>query len=62
MQVSIVTPAYNSAATIRDTLESIRMQDHPEIEHIVIDGGSTDDTLRIVSEFPKAGKVISEPD
>ena len=43
MKISIVTPAFNSAATIRDTLKSIGNQDYPNLEHIVVDGGSKDD-------------------
>lgn len=62
MKITIVTPAFNSAATIRDTLESIRMQDYPNLEHIIIDGGSKDDTLKITAEYPHINKVISEPD
>ena len=62
MKITIVTPAFNSAATIRDTLESIQMQDYPQLEHIIIDGGSKDDTLKIIAEYPHINKVISEPD
>ncbi|MCW5921759.1 MAG: glycosyltransferase [Saprospiraceae bacterium] len=62
MKLSIVTPAFNSAATIRDTLESIEKQDFPNLEHIIVDGGSTDDTLKIAAEFPRVSKIISEPD
>jgi glycosyltransferase len=62
MKISIVTAAYNSSATIRDTLTCIREQDHPDIEHIIVDGGSTDDTLDIVGEFPHVAKLISGKD
>ncbi|MBV6440292.1 MAG: hypothetical protein EPGJADBJ_01957 [Saprospiraceae bacterium] len=62
LKISIVTPAFNSAATIRDTLESIRMQDYPNLEHIIVDGGSKDATLNIVSEYPHVSRVISEAD
>lgn len=62
MKISLVTPAFNSAATIRDTLDSIAAQDYPQVEHIIVDGGSKDETLKIVSEYPHVGKVISEPD
>ena len=50
MKISIVTACYNSAATIRDTLRTIQMQTHQDIEHIVIDGGSTDGTLEILEQ------------
>jgi len=60
--VSIITPSYNSAVTIRDTLESIAQQNYKNIEHIIIDGHSTDDTLKIVSEFPHVNRMISAKD
>lgn len=62
MKISIITATYNSAATIRDTLASIREQDHPDIEHIIVDGGSTDGTLDIVDDFPHVAKLISGKD
>ena len=62
MKISIVTPAFNSAATIRDTLESIKMQDYPDIEHIIIDGVSKDLTMEILTGYPHVSKTISEPD
>ena len=62
MKISIVTATYNSAATVKDTLSSIQRQDHPDIEHIIIDGLSKDNTLELVSGFPHIAKVISEKD
>ncbi|MBX2890009.1 MAG: glycosyltransferase [Saprospiraceae bacterium] len=62
MKLSIVTPTFNSAATIRDTLESVQMQDHLDVEHIIIDGVSNDPTLEILADYPHVSKVISEPD
>ncbi|MEO5995910.1 MAG: glycosyltransferase family 2 protein [Chitinophagaceae bacterium] len=62
MKISIITVSYNSAATIRDTLDSILSQDYPDIEHIIVDGGSTDETLTIVREFPHVFKIITEKD
>ncbi|HHB78728.1 MAG TPA: glycosyltransferase [Saprospiraceae bacterium] len=62
MKVTIITPTFNSAKTIGDTLESVASQDYPDIEHIIIDGKSTDETLDIVSRFPHVAKVISEKD
>ena len=49
--VSIVTPAYNQSAYLRETIESVLAQDYPRIEHIVIDDGSTDDTPSVLSEY-----------
>jgi glycosyltransferase len=63
LRVSIVTVSYNSAATIADTLRSVRQQSHSDIEHIIVDGGSTDGTLAIVQrEGCHLARVLSEPD
>jgi glycosyltransferase involved in cell wall biosynthesis len=62
MKVSIITTTYNSASTVRDTLLSVQQQNHPDIEHIIIDGCSTDNTLHIVSEFAHVTKTVSEKD
>jgi len=48
--VSIITPSYNQAIYIARTLESVRSQDYPRVEHIVVDGGSTDGTQQILQE------------
>ncbi len=60
--VSIITPTFNSAATLRDTLDSVRRQDYPALEHIIVDGGSNDGTLALTSEFNGRLQVLSEPD
>src|SRR6187401_1786222 len=60
--VSIVTLAYNSADTIRDTLISVAQQDYPNIEHVIIDGASKDNTIDIVRQFPNIKTIISERD
>jgi glycosyltransferase involved in cell wall biosynthesis len=52
LQITIVTPSFNSAPTIRETIESVREQDYPGVEHLVIDGGSTDGTVAILREYP----------
>ena len=62
MLVSIITVCYNSAATIRTTLQSVAEQTYQQIEHIIIDGGSTDTTLEIVKEFDHVARIISERD
>lgn len=51
--ISVVTPSFNSAATIRETIESVVRQEYPRLEHIVVDGGSRDGTLDIIREFPR---------
>lgn len=48
MKVSIITPSFNSVHTISDTINSIASQTYPHIEHIIIDGGSTDGTLEVI--------------
>lgn len=48
MRVSVITAVYNRAKTIADALDSVRNQSYPHIEHVVVDGGSTDGTVQIV--------------
>jgi glycosyltransferase involved in cell wall biosynthesis len=60
-KISIVTPCFNSAKTIRETLQSVASQDFRDWEHLVIDGASKDGTLEIINEFPHL-KVLSEKD
>jgi glycosyltransferase involved in cell wall biosynthesis len=61
-KISIITTTYNSAKTIRDTLNCIKQQNYPLIEHIIVDGNSIDDTLKIAAEFSHISKIISEND
>jgi glycosyltransferase len=51
VKVSVVTPVYNGAATIAECIESVQSQEYQNIEHIVIDGGSTDNTIEIVKSY-----------
>jgi glycosyltransferase involved in cell wall biosynthesis len=63
MKVSIITATYNRAGTLRDTLESVLQQDYPNIEHIVIDGASTDNTLEVVAAYKRPNLTVhSSPD
>lgn len=63
MKFSVITVCLNSAATIRDTIESVLAQDHPDIEHIIVDGASRDGTMEIVRSYGgRIAKVVSEPD
>ena len=62
LKASIITVCYNSEKTIEDTLNSIASQVNVELEHIVIDGTSKDNTLNIVKQFPHVSKVVSESD
>jgi len=62
-RISIVTPCLNQGRYIEETLLSVRRQLYPNLEHIVIDGGSTDDTLAIVERYRDGlAHVVSEPD
>lgn len=62
MKISIITISYNSQNTIQSTLESVQGQSFPLVEHILVDGASTDNTLNIIKNFPHISKIISEPD
>jgi glycosyltransferase len=62
MKISIITASFNSEKSIRDTLESVRCQEYGNVQHLIIDGLSTDKTMQIVSEYPNVAKVISEKD
>lgn len=62
-RISIVTPTFNQGTFIEETLLSVRHQDYPNVEHIIIDGGSTDETLAILERHRDAlAAVVSEPD
>ena len=60
-KVSIVTSSYNQGDFIGRTIDSIQAQDYPDIEHIVVDGMSTDATVDVLARYPHL-KVIREPD
>lgn len=66
LKISIITATYNSGKTLRDTIESVLSQTYNDFEHLIIDGGSKDNTLEIIKEYePKYnGRLqwISEPD
>jgi len=63
VKVSIITVAYNSKETVKDTIDSVLSQDYKEIEYLVVDGASTDGTFEIVKSYGnKISKFISEKD
>lgn len=62
MKISIITATYNSAQTVRDTLTSVRLQEYKDIEHVIIDGLSSDNTLALVKEYSHVSSIISEKD
>lgn len=59
--ITVITPCFNAAATIEQTLESVRAQGYPKLEHVVVDGASTDGTVEIL-ERADGIRWISEPD
>jgi glycosyltransferase involved in cell wall biosynthesis len=60
--VSIVTPSLNQARWLREAIESVRAQTYEAVEHVVVDGGSTDGTLELLREYADAVRFVSEPD
>lgn len=62
-KISIITVVYNGARTIEETVQSVLSQDYPNVEYIIIDGASKDDTMMIVNKYrSKLSLVVSEPD
>jgi glycosyltransferase len=63
MRVSIITPVFNAEGTICETIKSVIDQGYKNIEYIVIDGNSTDATLKMISQYKDwITKMVSEPD
>jgi glycosyltransferase involved in cell wall biosynthesis len=63
MKISLITVCLNAEATIADTIESVRRQNYPDVEYIIVDGGSTDGTLGIIARNRDVVTVlISGPD
>lgn len=63
MKISIITVAFNAIDTLADTLQSVAAQTYGEIEHIIIDGASTDGTQELIARHPgRVSRFISEPD
>ena len=63
LKITVITVCYNCASTLACALNSVASQSWPNIEHIVIDGASTDGTISVINRY-RTGltKVVSEPD
>jgi len=63
VKISVITVSYNNCGTLADTLNSVAAQSHPDVEHIIIDGGSKDGTAALLAQWQqRLGPVVSEPD
>lgn len=62
-QITIIVPVFNSAATLRRTMESLKAQAYPNLQLIIQDGGSTDESLQILSDYKSLiSELVSAPD
>lgn len=61
LKITVLTPSYNQGRFIKETIESVMNQNYSNIEHIVIDGGSTDETIEVLKQYPHL-KWVSEAD
>lgn len=63
MKISVITVCFNSASSIEETIRSVQAQSHPNIEYVVIDGGSNDGTMSVIERYRNSiVTFISEPD
>ena len=62
MKISIITISFNAKATIEKTLQSVANQSYENIEHIIVDGNSKDNTIDICKSYSHISKILSEPD
>jgi glycosyltransferase involved in cell wall biosynthesis len=61
LRITILTPCFNGVQYVAEAIESVRRQAYPNLEHIVLDAGSTDGTLALLQRYPDL-QVVSEPD
>jgi len=60
--VSVITPSYNQAEFLEEAILSVQKQTYPRVEHIVVDGASTDGSVQILKKYSATMRWISEPD
>lgn len=61
-RITVITPSYNQAGFIDQTIQSVLTQDYPDLEYIVMDGASTDNTVEVLKRYDGRLTWISEPD
>lgn len=63
MKISVITITYNSQFTVEDTIKSVLSQDYPEVEYIIVDGLSKDNTMEVINRYRnRISKIVSEKD
>ena len=61
LKITVATVTYNAAALINKTIASVEAQDYPYVEHVIVDGNSTDNTLELVHHYQERNSVASVP-